>query len=268
MSPAYDPAGWPGAVAIALAYAVALAGIGGWALRAIAGRRGWPLLARTRLSAAAWSFTFGQGVVGLLWLVIGLWSRITVAAVWIVIAVGLAGGGRAGVLPAPRRSGARRCRSPTARPRSAVAAIAALGIAGALLPTRNDDALRNYIVMAQLIALDGRVTFQASNPPMFGLFPLGQELHWAALLLVGNTASAAVFDAIGSAATLAAIAVLAAAQAPSRRVQVLAVAIVATMPAWATLVGVLKVGQRRHRVRGDGLCRAGRARTRRRAARW
>ncbi len=123
----------------------------------------------------------------------------------------------------------------------AVTMIATLGVAGALLPTRVDDALRNYLVMAQLIAHEGRVTFQAANPPMFGLFPLGQELHWAALLLVGNTASAAVFDALGSAATLAAIAVLAAAFGAHRRVQVLAVAIVATMPAYATLVGVLKV---------------------------
>ena len=67
MSPAYDPATWPRAVAIALAYAAAVAGIGGWALRALVGGR-WPLLARTPFSAAAWSFTFGQGAVGVLWL--------------------------------------------------------------------------------------------------------------------------------------------------------------------------------------------------------
>ena len=238
MSPAYDPTAWPGAVAIAFAYAVALAGIGGWTLRALAGDR-WPLLARTRLSAAAWSFTFGQGVAGVLWLLIGLWSRITAPAVWGMIAAGLlAVGGLAfsvRKVPAPPLPLAYRATA------AAVAAIAALGVAGALLPTRNDDALRNYLVMAQLIAHEGRVTFQASNPPVFGLFPLGQELHWTALLLVGNAASAAVFDALGSAATLATIAVLAAAFGASRRVQVLAVAIVATMPAWATLVGVLKV---------------------------
>jgi hypothetical protein len=238
LSPAYDPAEWPRAVAVALAYAVALTGLGGWSLRAVARDR-WPLLARTRLAAATWSFTFGQGAVGVLWLVIGLWSRITVASVWIVIAAGiLAAGGLAFV---SRRVAAPRLPLDYRATAVAVAMIAALGVAGALLPTRVDDALRNYLVMAQIIAHEGRVTFQAANPPMFGLFPLGQELHWAALLLVGNTASAAVFDALGSGATLAAIAVLAAAFGAHRRVQVLAVAIVATMPAYATLVGGLKV---------------------------
>ena len=238
MSPAYDPAGWPGAVAIALVYAVALAGIGGWAVRAVAGDR-WPLLARTRLAAAAWSFTFGQGAVGVLWLVIGLWSRITAPAVWTVVAAGILAAG--GLAFAVRRVPAPPLPLEYRATAAGVALIAALGIAGALLPTRVDDALRNYLVMAQLIAHEGRVTFQASNPPMFGLFPLGQELHWAALLLIGNTASAAVFDALGSAATLAAIAVLAAAFGAGRRVQVLAVAIVATLPAYATLGGGLKV---------------------------
>ena len=238
MSPAHDPAAWPGAVAIALAYAVALAGIGGWALRALAGDR-WPLLARTRLSAAAWSFAFGQGAVGVVWLLIGLWSRITAPAVWTVIVVGvLAAVALAFSLP---RAAAPPLPLEYRATALAVAVIATLGVAGALLPTRTDDALRNYLVMAQLIAHEGRVTFQASNPPMFGLFPLGQELHWAALLQIGNVASAAVFDAVGSAATLAAIAVLAAAFGANPRVQVLAAAIVATMPAYATLAGVLKV---------------------------
>lgn len=238
MSPAYDPAAWPGAVAVALAYAVAVAGIGGWALRAVAGDA-WPVLARTRLAAAAWSFTFGQGAVGVLWLLIGLWSRITAPAVWGVIAAGVLAAGVLAVsvrgVSAPPLPLAYRATAMT------VFLIAVLGVAGALLPTRTDDALRNYLVMAQLIAHEGRVAFQASNPPMFGLFPLGLELHWAALLLVGNTAGVAVFDAVGSAATLAAVAVLAAAFGADRRVQVLAVAVVATMPAWATLVGVLKV---------------------------
>lgn len=225
-------------MAIALAYAAALAGIGGWALRAIAGDR-WPVLARTRLAAAAWSFTFGQGAVGVLWLLVGLWSRITAPAVWCVIAAGVLAAGALGF--ALRRAAGPPLPLEYRATAIAVAAIAALGVAGALLPTRTDDALRNYLVMAQLIAHEGRVTFQAANPPMFGLFPLGQELHWAALLLVGNTASAAVFDALGSAATLAAIAVLAAAFGADRRVQVLAVAVVASMPAYATLVGVLKV---------------------------
>jgi hypothetical protein len=238
LSPAYDPAGWPSALALALAYAIALAGIGGWALRAVAGDR-WPSLAPTRLSAAAWSFTFGQGTVGLLWLLIGLGGRITAPAVWTVIAVGVVA---AAFLAMTTRTTAA---PPLPRAYRAAAAtvgvIAALGVAGALLPTRTDDALRNYLVMAQLIAHEGRVTFQASNPPMFGLFPLGQELHWAALLRVGNAAGPAVFDALGSAATLAAIGVLAAAHGANRRVQVLAVAIFSSMPAYATLVGVLKV---------------------------
>jgi hypothetical protein len=238
LSPAYDPAAWLGATAVAFLYAIALAGIGGWALRVVAGKQ-WPLLARTRLSTAAWSFTFGQGAVGVLWLSIGLWSRITTPAVWTVIAAGLLAAG--GLAFAARRVTAPRLPLEYRATAATVAVIAALGVAGALLPTRADDALRNYLVMAQLIAHDGRVTFQAANTPMFGLFPLGQELHWAALLRVGNTASAAVFDALGSAATLAAIAVLAAAFGAGRRVQVLAVAIVATMPAYATLVGVLKV---------------------------
>ena len=238
MSPAYDPAAWPGAVAVALMYAVALAGIGGCALRALTGDR-WGALADTRLSAAAWSFTFGQGAVSVLWLLIGLWSRITAGAVWAVIAAGLLAA--VWLASSLRRSASRPLPREYRALAVAIAAIAALGVAGALLPTRTDDALRNYLVMAQLVAHEGRVTFQASNPPMFGLFPLGQELHWATLLLIGNAASAAIFDALGSAATLAAVGVLAAAHGANRRVQVIAVTIVATMPAYATLVGVLKI---------------------------
>jgi hypothetical protein len=237
LSPAYDPASWLGAVVVALAYAVALAGIGAWSLRVVAGDR-WPALAPTRLAAATWSFVFGQGVVGVAWLVAGLWLRITTSAVWAVIGIGLL----AAALALPRRGAATR-RLPAAYrvAASAVTIIAILGVAGALLPTRNDDALRNYVVMAQIIAHEGRVTFQAANPPMFGLFPLGQELHWAALLRVGNMASASVFDAFGSAATLAAVAVLAASRGLGRRVQTAAVAVMAGIPAYATLAGMLKV---------------------------
>src|SRR5262249_11652216 len=110
------------------------------------------------------------------------------------------------------------------------------------LPTRNDDALKSYLVMARIIAEEGRVSFQASNPPMYGLFPLQVEMHWAALLRAGGgDIAVTVFDAIGAAGTLGAVAALAGALTADGRLRVLAPALLASTPAFVTVIGAGKV---------------------------
>ncbi len=238
-------------VAVAVAYALAVAAAGRATLRLMLGQRavgearqrGGPVV------GAAWDLTVGQGVVGFAWLACALAGRLRAPLVATFV---LAGCVAQAILLARRRR-----RSLPAEPAAvgawsqigpghriallALAAIALLSIFGSVLPTRNEDALRNYLVMARLVAEQGQVTFQASNPPMYGLFPLQVEMHWAALLLVGGDTAVTVFDALGAAATLAAAAGLAAASTPEIRARVMAPVLLASTPAFVTLIGVCKI---------------------------
>ncbi len=239
---------------LALLYAGTVVAIGVLPLtRAIGREASAAVRARVGLSSFVWlGFIIGQGILGLVWLVLALAGVLYPWLIWIVCALGWLLG--CITLFTCRREVAqtmslirRRLLSCLYR-RSwyfwvgmGIAVICLLRGVMALSPTKNDDALRTYLPMAKTIADSGRLDFQPFVAPFYGLLPLQVEMHWAALFAISNEIAVTVWDYLCALSFLSGIGLLAWSLTSSRRVALLAVLMMLSTPAVLDLMGGGKV---------------------------
>jgi hypothetical protein len=239
---------------LALLYAGTVAAVGILPLtRAIGQEARAAVRARVGLSGFVWlGFIIGQGILGVVWLVLALAGVLYPWLIWSVCALGLLLGcitlfaGRREVVQT--MSLMRRRLLSCLHRRSwyfwvgtGIAIICLLRGIMALLPTENDDALHKYLTMAKVIADSGKLDFQPFVPPFYGLLPLQVEMHWAALFAISNETAVTVWDYLCALSFLGGVGLLAWSLTSSRRVVLLAVLMMLSTPGVLYLMGSGKV---------------------------
>jgi hypothetical protein len=193
-------------------------------------------------------FVFGQGITGLLWLILSL---VGIMHSWLILTVGALGFGLALIAVVRligdcRKSASRICVSVSARLDrrsfylcvvSSIVIIAVLRGVIALLPASNPDAIRWYLVAAKIIAVTHVVEFQPFISPHSALYPLQVEMHWASLFAISNETAVTVWDYLCAISFLSGVGFLAWSITSSRRVAVLAMLMVLSTPGFYDLIG-------------------------------
>ncbi|HWO41820.1 MAG TPA: hypothetical protein VNO43_08470 [Candidatus Eisenbacteria bacterium] len=240
-------------VAVSLAYAIAVAAIGTLALRPVLTWRSAEG-SSTKLSrpVIGWlGFVTGQGILGALWLALGLAGAFQSSFVWMVCVAGwlaalaiiIAGRGSAGELRLVAKSRRFVCaRKWTLYHWVVASVILILLLRGfiALLPTNTDDALEFYLVTPHIVALQKKLELQPFLFPYYGLQPLQIEMHWAALFAIANETAVNVWDYLCAVSYLSGIGLLAYTATSNYRVSIVAVAIMLSTPAFLDLMGAGK----------------------------
>ncbi|MGH7827002.1 MAG: hypothetical protein ACREQ7_17745 [Candidatus Binatia bacterium] len=236
--------------AAALFYAVAVAAIGTAVLRLAIGR---PLSSGTHgqagLLTLLWlGFVMGQGITSMLWLALGLAGLFYPPLIWTVCVLGWLIAS-AVILLRPRdvleacgtirESFLALLSGRLSHACIAVGLLVVLLLRGAiaLLPTNVDDALQFYLVTPNIIAIRQKLELQPFLFPYYGLQPLQVEMHWAALFAIANETAVNVWDYLCALSFLAGVGFLAWAATSSRRVAIIAAAMMLSTPGFFDLMG-------------------------------
>jgi hypothetical protein len=239
--------------AAALFYVGAVVAIGFWALHAAMGRGAYcGISQRVGATGMVWlGFVLGQGILGTLWLALGLagfflpWLVWTVCTVgWILLsATAFAARGRvAGTIGTARYRFLTflSARSWYFWALAGVTVVLLLRGTIALMPTAVDDALYWYLVTPRVVALTGRVELLPFLFPYYGLQPLQVEMHWAALFAISNEIAVNVWDYLCAGSFLAGIGILSWVLTRSRRCAVIAVVMMLSTSGFYQLMGSAK----------------------------
>jgi hypothetical protein len=235
---------------VALLYATAMMAMGILLLEAFMGRQA-SATARGQIGILgfAWlGFVIGQGVLGVLWLILSLAGngRLQFAGVACILGLLLA----CAIAFVNRRQMAqaivmlRAHLKPSLRSNSwffwvGVGIIIVNLFHGliALLPTSNDDALKYYLIWPKIVAISGKLDLYPFLHPFYGLLPKQVEIHWAALFTISNETSVAVWDYLCALSFLGGIGFLAWSLTYSRRVALLAILMMLSTQAFYDLMG-------------------------------
>jgi hypothetical protein len=221
-------------------------------LAALIGRkRSAAVRARIGLFGLLWlGFVLGQGILGMLWLVLSLAGMLQSWLIWIVCAVEWFFLGcmtvfvlRHHAVQLVRPIGwASFLSFREGRPwylwcGIAIVIVGALRGLIALVPPYVDDALRVYLVHARMIAESHTLKLQPFTSPFFALPPLQVEMHWAALFALSNETAVTVWDYLCALSFLSGIGLLAWSLTSSRRVAFLAVLMMLSTPGFYEMIG-------------------------------
>lgn len=238
-------------VLVALVYAGATLGIGALFLGLSVGRRGCAAArAQVGLSGLGWlGFVAGQGILGLVWLVLSFNGSFHPYFVGIACVLGwslvgaIAFAFRRQVVSAFRRSPGswylESCSWYSWYSWLAIGFAVVILLRGviALLPPTVGDAVQKYLVTAKMIAFTHTLDFQPFAPPIYGLFPLQIELHWSALFSISNETAVTTWDFLCALSLLAGIGVITRFLTSSRRACLFAVLAILSTPAFVSLMG-------------------------------
>lgn len=242
-----------GGVLVACLYAGAVLGIG--FLLILSANRKLSLAIGERLGALGFlwlSFVFGQGVLGVVWLVLALSGYLIPSAVWIVCLGGWAAL-LGGAILARRRIAdfdffSFRFASSNERNgtwyRWLIWAMAVLSVfhgLTALLPPSVDDAVKLYLVWAKVLASAQKLELQPFMHPFYALLPMQVEMHWAGLFAIASESAVTAWDYLCALSFLFGIGLLAWRLSADRRVAVIAVLMMLSTPAFYAMMGGGKV---------------------------
>jgi hypothetical protein len=242
-------------IVVAVLYAASVTAIGVLPLDAVMGRKGSDTIrSRIGLFGFIWlGFVMGQGILGVVWLILSLAGILHAGLIWIVCTLGWILGTvillafRSQAIQAARQlwRGFLSClhaQSWYLWVGMSVAALALLRGLIALLPTGSGDAITEYLPVAKAIAFSHTLEFQPFVVANNGLLPLQVELHWAALFAISNETAVAVWDYLCALSFLAGIGLLGWSLTSSRRVVILIVLILLSTPGFYDLMGSGKPG--------------------------
>jgi hypothetical protein len=242
-------------IVVVVLYAGSVTAIGVLSSAIAIGRQGSATVhTRLGLFGFVWlGFVMGQGILGVVWLVLSLAGILNSWLIWIVCALGWFLGGV--MLLTFRRQAIQamiqvRCgvlsflhsRSWYFWVGLIVVIVSLLRGLTALLPPENDDALTEYLPVAKVIAFSHTLDFQPFVLANYGLYPLQVELHWAALFAISNETAVAVWDYLCALSFLAGIGLLGWCLTSSRRVAILTVLMLLSTPGFYYLMGGGKTG--------------------------
>lgn len=151
------------------------------------------------------SFVVGQGILGLVWLVVALTGKFYPSVVWTISLLALAWGlfvlrkkmaqKAFAVFQCFRRDLFSAFKGSWYRWLSGlILGVVVMKGMSALAPTDIDDALMWYLVSPLSIAASHVLALQPYLSPHNGLYPLQVEMHWAALFEMGNETAVLVWD--------------------------------------------------------------------------
>jgi hypothetical protein len=197
-------------------------------------------------------FVVGQGLLGVVWLVLALASALYAWLVWTVCTLGWLVGGALFLKHRRQAIGAVRqlwsnLRFSLHHPSwyrwvgIGVGMVVLLQGVSVLVPTSVDDALGYYLVLPNVMAATHTLTFPPFLPPFYGLLPKQVEMHWAALFTISNETAVAVWDYLCALSTLGGLGLIAWLLTSSRRVALLVVLMVLSTPAFYMMMGGSKV---------------------------
>jgi hypothetical protein len=240
---------------VALLYAAAVMAIGVVCLTGfIIGREDAAAVrARISLLGFVWlSFIIGQGILGLVWLVLSLGGMLRAELVGILCALGWVFGflailrfkyHSAEIFRLIRGNFSSLLHSQPWYLCVAVGVIVVSLLGGliALQPTMTDDALWVYLTVAKVIGVSHTLAFQPFATPHNALYPLQVEMHWAALFAISNETAVTVWDYLCGLSFLCGIGFISWSLTSSRRVALLAVLMMLSTPGFHDLMGSGKV---------------------------
>jgi hypothetical protein len=238
---------------VALLYFCAIIGIG-LSILTIGVPHRTRIMVRSKIGSGGFlwlGFIFGQGTLGMVWLILALSGHLYPWLVWVVVIIGWFL-----ILPTIKRSlplffislpkswGRIMPFIPT-RPwytcmAVSIAIIVFLKGLMALLPTAVDDALWVYMTVGKVIGESHAVQFFAFATPHNALYPLQVEMHWAALFAISNETAVTLWDYLCAISFLCGIGYLSWCLTSSRRVALLAISIVLSTPGFYYLMGAGK----------------------------
>lgn len=239
---------------VALLYGGAVMGIGISLLAVFMGRQAIATVrARVGLLGLLWlGFVIGQGMLGVLWLVLSLAGIFHSWLIWVVCALGwclvciMALIARRQDLQVAREIWTGLLSFPSSRSwyfwvGMGVVVVGLLHGVIALLPPWVDDGLKHYLVLAKMIAETNGLEFQPFLPPFYTLLPLQVEMHWAALFAISNETAVTVWDYLCAVSFLSGIGFLAWTLTFNQRVALFAVLMMLSTPAFYAMMGGGKV---------------------------
>jgi hypothetical protein len=239
---------------IALLYAGTVMGIGIPLLGISLGRQASVnVRARVGLFGFVWlGFVLGQGVLGVMWLTLSLGGVLSSWIVWNVFAVGWL---LLSAMTLARRHEIARAVRLTwfdflsfVRSRSwylwvAIGMVIVLLLHGmiALLPPWVDDALKQYLVEAKVIAVSQTLDFQRFLHPYYALQPVQVQLHWAALFAVSSETAVTTWDYFCALSFLSGVGLLAWSLTSNKSTALVAVLMMLSTPAFYAMMGGGKI---------------------------
>ena len=241
---------------VALLYAGAVMAIGVTCLTGFLGRE-MVAAVRARITPLGFvwlGFVIGQGILGVVWLVLSFAGILYASSVVIICALGWIF----------RILEDFRDLSPTLQQERAslmgasflsllhnqswyfwvaagVMLVTLLGALMALLPPMVDDALWVYLTVARVIGVTHTLAFQPFVTPHNALYPMQVEMHWAALFAISNEAAVTVWDYLCALSFLCGIGLLSWSLTFSRRVALIAILMMLSTPGFYSLMGGGKV---------------------------
>lgn len=243
-----------GGALIAIVYAGAVLGLGRAFLGLMIRKRGRiEMHGQVGVLGMNWlAFVLGQGLFGSLWLALALAGVLSPELVW-----GCFGAGVLALMPTCARFYGDAIDS-IKKARAALrvswghangyrwlvltsALVLILRGLIALLPPSVEDALKQYLVEARVVAATQSLAFQYFLHPYYALQPLLVQMHWAALFAIANETAVTVWDYLCSLSLLSGVGLLAWWLTGSKRSAWVAAIMLLSTPAFAAMMGAGKI---------------------------